>query len=233
MAKKSAKTKTAAVKAAPKFRDLSPANRRRVAATIIGAMKRAGYFGRGGYKVVHGPDQLNREWTSAEKDGETGQLTASERNRLIAFARNAARNSHHLEGALHQLEINVAGVEGGKAVFNFPAGYEAAAETIKEAFADWAQEAEYFDDASLQMALRWVLRTQMLGGDIALVFDWGITSGDTGQIIAFEPDCIGNIPDADFKKIFPNYTQTQGIIKNAEGKTVGVIVSWSQRGETV
>jgi len=107
---------------APKFRDLSVADRRRVAAVIAGSMKRLGFFGRGGYKVVHGPDQLNREWTNAEHEGETGQLTASERNRLIAFARNAARNSHHLEGALHQLEINVAGVEGGKAVFSFPAG---------------------------------------------------------------------------------------------------------------
>ena len=232
MARKSAKSKTAAVKAAPRFRDLSVADRRRVAAVIVGTMKRVGYFGRGGYKVVHGPDQLNREWTSAEHGGETDQLTAHERNRLIAFARNAARNSHHLEGALHQLEINVAGVEGGKAVFNFPAEYKTAADQIKEAFADWAQEAEYFDDASLQMALRWVLRTQMLGGDMALVFDWGITKGDTGQIIAFEPDCIGNL-DADvFKRHFPGYTQTQGIIKNADGKTVGVIVSWGQRGET-
>ena len=218
---------------APKFHDLKPADRRRVAAVIVGSMKRLGFFARGGYKVVHGPDQLNREWTNAEHEGETGQLTASERNRLIAFARNAARNSHHLEGALHQLEINVAGVEGGKAVFNFPAGFENAADTIKEAFADWAQEAEYFDDASLQMALRWVLRTQMLGGDMALVFDWDITKNDTGQIIGFEPDCIGNLSEADFRKVFPEgYTQTQGIVKNADGKTVGVIVSWGQRGET-
>lgn len=218
---------------APRFRDLSQADRRRVAAVIAGAMKRLGVFGRGGYKVVHGPDQLNREWTTAEHEGETGQLTADERNRLIAFARNAARNSHHLEGALHQLEINVAGVEGGKAVFSFPAGYEDAETVIREAFADWAQEAEYFDDASLQMALRWVLRTQMLGGDMALVFDWDVTAGDTGQIIAFEPDCIGNLSEADFRKVFPSgYSQTQGIVKDGDGKTVGVIVSWGQRGES-
>ena len=227
---------------APRFRDLSVADRRRVAAVIVGSMKRLGFFergerksakGRGGYKVVHGPDQLNREWSNAEHEGETGQLTASERNRLIAFARNAARNSHHLEGALHQLEINVAGVEGGKAVFNFPAGYEKAADKIKEAFADWAQEAEYFEDATLQMALRWVLRTQMIGGDMVLVFDWDVTKSDTGQIIGFEPDCIGNLSAADFRKVFPEgFTQTQGIVKNEDGKTVGVIVSWSQRGET-
>lgn len=217
---------------APKFRDIPAADRRRIAAVIAGSMKRLGFFGRGGYRVVHGSDQLNREWAGAEKGGETDQLTASERNRLISFARNAARNSHHLEGALHQLEINVAGVEGGKAVFNFPEGYEAAEEMVREAFAAWAQEAEYFDDASLQQALRWVLRTQMLGGDMALVFDWDVTKIDTGQIIGFEPDCIGNIAEADFKRLYPGYTQTQGIIKNEDGKTVGVIVSWTHRGET-
>lgn len=233
MAKISKSRPRRAAQNAPRFRDLPVADRRRVAAVIAGSMKRLGFFGRGGYKVVHGPDQLNREWTNAEHEGETGQLTASERNRLIAFARNAARNSHHLEGALHQLEINVAGVEGGKAVFSFPAGYEKAAATIQEAFADWAQEAEYFEDATLQMALRWVLRTQMLGGDMVLVFDWDITKGDTGQIIGFEPDCIGNLSAADFRKVFPEgFTQTQGVVKNEDGKTVGVIVSWSQRGET-
>ena len=231
--KRKSKASGAPRRSAPKFADLPVADRRRVAAVIAGSMKRLGFFGRSGYRVVHGPDQLNREWVSAEHGGETDQLTASERNRLIAFASNAARNSQHLEGALHQLEINVAGVEGGKAVFNFPAGYENAAATIQEAFADWAQEAEYFDDATLQMALRWVLRTQMLGGDMVLVFDWDITTSDTGQIIAFEPDCIGNLSDADFRKVFPaGYTQTQGVVKNPDGKTVGVIVSWTQRGET-
>jgi hypothetical protein len=92
MARKSAKPKTAAVKAAPRFRDLSVADRRRVAAVIVGTMKRVGYLGRGGYKVVHGPDQLNREWTSAEHGGETDQLTAHERNRLIGEFLEAYRD---------------------------------------------------------------------------------------------------------------------------------------------
>jgi capsid protein len=38
---------------------------------------------------------------------------------------------------------------------------------------------------------------------------------------------------ATFAEKFPNYTQHQGIIKNEIGKTVGVTVSWSQRGQSV
>jgi capsid protein len=97
--------------------------------------------------------------------------------------------------------------------------------------ANWAQEAEYFDDLDLQDILKLALRTQMLGGDMVLVFDDGLTSDSTGQVIAFEPDCIGDL--ATFAEKFPNYTQHQGIIKNEIGKTVGVTVSWSQRGQSV
>lgn len=229
-AKKKIAAKNASPKTTAKFADLPKEIQQRVAKTIIGSMRRVGYFGRGGYKSVHGPDQLNRRWTSAETDGEVASLPAEERNRLIALARNAARNSEHLEGVLHQLEINVIGTDGGKAVFNFPAGFEKAEAEVREAFADWASEAEYFDDASLQDCLRMILRGQLIGGDLVIVFDWDVTKESTGQIIQFEADCIGNLRD--FEKRFPKHTQHQGIIKNANGKTVGAIVSWSQRGQT-
>jgi capsid protein len=216
---------------AAKFADLSPAEKKRVAATIIGSMRKLGYFGRGGYRSVYGPDQANRPRISAETEGETGQLTISERNRLVALARNAARNSERLEGILHQIEINVVGVDGGKAVFEFPAEYKKQGEKIQREFSNWAQEAEYFDDLDLQDILKIALRTQMLGGDLVLVFDDGLTAESTGQVIAFESDCIGDL--ADFADKFPGCTQHQGIIKNANGKTIGVTVSWSQRGASV
>lgn len=211
-----------------KFADLPRDVQKRVAATIIGGMRKMGYFGRGGYRTVHGPDQMNRPRISAETEGEVGQLTISERNRLVALARNAARNSDRLEGILHQIEINVVGVDGGKAVFEFPKGYEAASAKIETAFSNWAQEAEYFDDLDLQDILKLALRTQMLGGDVVLVFDDDITAASTGQVIAFEPDCVGDL--VGFEKKFPAFRQFQGIVKNANGKTVGVTVSWSQRG---
>lgn len=223
----------AAAPSAPlSFRDLPAAQQRAVASRIISQFRKVGYFGRGGYKTVWGPDQVNRRWTSAETGDELDQLTASERNRLIALARNTARNSEHMEGILNQLANNVIGTEGGKAIFAFPEGYEAKADTIHREFATWACEAEYFDDFNLQSLLRLALRTLYIGGDLALVYDDRITRGDSGQIIAFEPDCIGNLSESDFKRYFPGYTQHQGIVKDANGKTVGVICSWSQRGQT-
>ena len=219
-------------KSTPSFRDLPRSKQRAVAAHIIAQFRKAGYFGRGGYKTVWGPDQVNRRWTSAETGDELKQLTASERNRLISLARNTARNSEHMEGILNQLANNVIGTEGGKAIFAFPDAYKSAAETIHSAFAAWASEAEYFDDFNLQTVLRLALRTLYIGGDLALVFDDRLTRGDSGQIIAFEPDCIGNLSERDFGEYFPDHTQHQGIVKDANGKTVGVIVSWSQRGQT-
>lgn len=212
------------------FRELPADAQRRIASRIIGNLKRGGFFGRGGYKTVFGPDQANRRWTSAETGDELEQLTAHERNRIIALARNTERNSDHLEGILNQLANNVIGIEGGKATFTFPDEYAAAGEKIHRAFARFCTEAEYFDDLSLQSLLRLILRTLYIGGDLALVYDDGLTREDSGQVIMFEPDCIGNLDEVDFKAAFPHYSQHQGIIKNANGKTVGVIVSWSQRG---
>ena len=220
------------VAAAPsRFASLSPDEKKLVASRIVSGLRRGGFFARGGYKTVHGPDQLNRPRITAETQGEVGQLTISERNRLVALARNSARNSERLEGILHQIEINVVGVDGGKAVFEFPAPYEKAGEQVRAAFIDWAQEAEFFDDLDLQDILKLALRTQMIGGDVVLVFDDDITAASTGQVIAFEPDCVGDRDD--FESAYPGYTQHQGIVKDKNGKTVGVTVSWSQRGESL
>lgn len=213
-----------------RFAELPPKVRERVAKTIIGTMRRVGFFARGGYKPVYGPDQMNRAWTSPETAGEDAQLPISERNRIVALARNAARNSPNLESVLHQLEVNVIGTEGGKAVFSFPPEYAEEEAIVREAFADWAVESEYFDDVSLQQCLKMILRGQLIGGDLVLVFDWDVTKESTGQIIQFEADCIGNL--VGFETRFPNFTQHQGIIKNGNGKTIGAVVSWSQRGQT-
>ena len=211
-----------------RYASLTGTQRVTIARALLRGLRKTGAFGRGGYKVVYGPDQRNRPRISAETGGETEQLTANERNRLISFARNAARNSDRLEGILHQVEINVIGVNGGKAVFEFPEPFREKGDLIKEAFAEWAQEAEYFEDADLQDTLKKLLRTQLLGGDCVVVFDDGITSRSTGQVIAFEPDCIGDLDN--FSAYYPNYTQIQGIVKD-EGKTIGVTVSWMQRGQ--
>ena len=185
-----------------------------------------------GYKVVSGRDQENRPLAIAESGDEFKQLSQSDRNRIISFARKLVRNSDQFEAILHQFELNVVGTVGGKAVFDFGSDKldDPVENAMTDAFASWAAHCEFFDDYSLNRLLKLALRTQLLGGDLVIVFDDDLVE-DSGQVIVFEPDCIGNIPPSDFNKLFPSYTQTQGIIKNANGKTVGAIVSWSQRGQ--
>lgn len=219
----------------PRFADLPAATRRLAATRIVGQIRRFGAFGafkRSGYDVVKvGNGQVeNRPWISAETGGEDKILTQGERNRLISMSRNLSRNSEQLEGLLHQFEVNVVGTEGGKAIFSFGEGYEREEEELREAFAEWARSCEFFDDLSLQRLLKLALRTQIVGGNVVFAFDDDLVE-DSGKIIAFEPDCIGNVAESEFKALFPNLTQTQGIIKTANSRTVGVIVSWSQRGQ--
>lgn len=242
MSQKAQKTALGRVRA-PKAANTTPASAKpvkapRIASTalavkMIRRAKMGRFLNRGFYSPVYGPDQLNRRWTTPETGDALASLPASERARLIALARNTARNSEHLEGILHQLEVQVIGVQGGKAIFTFPSEYSAAQKIIHKAFADWCSEAEFFEDQNLQGLLKLILRTLYIGGDLALVFDNGVVR-DTGKIIGFDPDCIGSLSEAEFKAAFgaDGYTQHQGIIKNKWGQTVGVICSMSQRGES-
>lgn len=223
------------------FRALPSATQRRVAARMITQLRRGGFFkggnigfdaqARGGYAAVWGNTQLNRKWTTAETEGETGQLTASERNRLISFARNTARNSERMESILAAVSRGTIGTEGGKCIVTMPPEFADAQKRIQNAFAEYASEAEFFDSLSLHDMLNLVLRALLTSGDLVLVFDDRVTSDNTGKVIFFEGDCIGNIAESEFKAAFPRYTQHQGIIKSANGQTIGVIVSWSQRGQ--
>lgn len=208
---------------------------RQIAGRIGMSLRRAfGMAANGGYKVVSGPDQRNRTQIVAETGDEYKQLTITDRNRIVAFARKLVRNSDQMESILHQFEVQVVGPVGGKAVFDLGGkSLEDPNEAkLTAAFADWASHCEFFDDVDLNTFLKLVLRTQIIGGDLVIVFDDDLVS-DSGQLITFEPDCIGNIPDADFSRLFPGYTQTQGVIKDPNSKTVGAIVSWSQRGRSV
>ena len=141
-AAKNAKSAKGAPTASTPFAALPPRLQRIAAGRLINRLRMGGFFGRGGYKTVWGPDQVNRRWTTAETGNELAQVTASERNRLIALARNTERNSEHMEGILNQLANNVIGDVGGKAIFAFPDGFERQADEIHRAFAAWASEAE-------------------------------------------------------------------------------------------
>lgn len=225
--RKASKPRTRKASATPSPRQIAG----RIGLSLRKAYALASY---GGYKVVSGPDQRNRTLAVAETGDEFKQLSARDRNRIIAFARRLVRNSDQTESILHQFEVQVVGAVGGKAVFDFGSDKldDPNEAKMTAAFAAWASECEFFDDADLNTLLKLVLRTQIIGGDLVLVFDDDLVS-DSGQIISFEPDCIGNIPSGDFDRLFPGCTQQQGIIKDPNSKTVGAIVSWSQRGQSV
>ena len=245
--KRTAKAKVVKAELLPptttKFADLPKNLQHRIHARMVTQLRRLGFFtgggvmtaqGRGGYTAVWSNTQLNRKWVTAETEGETGQLTASERNRLISFARQTARVSEKFESILAAVSRGTIGTEGGKCIITMPNEYAAAQKKIQNAFANWADECEFFDSQSLNDLLKLVLRALMTSGDLVLVFDDNVLRDNTGKVITFEGDTIGNLAEGDFAAAFGKrgYTQHQGIIKSANGQTIGVICSWSQRGQT-
>lgn len=191
------------------------------------------FFNRARYSVVAGDEKRLREAFLPETGNEEKALTANERNSLIAFARHLARNSEDMAALAEQFENNVIGVCGGKAFFNFPAEYDAAAKTLLEAFASWAANCEFFSGDSLQFVLSQTLAAKLLTGRAVLLFDDGLIN-DSGKIVIFDGDTIADLPKPDFDRAYsPDHTQHQGLVKNPFGQDCGAIVSMSQRGKSV
>ncbi len=213
------------------FAALDAASRRHIARTMLAGLRKIGYYGRGKFNSVSGEDVRLRKRLPIETGPEDEALPSSERLRLIALARDMARNSAMMNGFLKQLELNVVGNVGGKASFKFGEEYKASAVTMREAFAEWAAACDFFDGNSLGKLLRIALKTKYLTGDAVFLFDDGIIA-DTGKILLFEGDSIASFPDSYFRTHFPGYTQRQGIIKDSYGRKVGAIVSASQRGKS-
>lgn len=233
MAKRTKKTSAASAPTrAPAWGDLSDAKRREITGKMLRAYVRVGRFAAGRYNIVsHKYTQL-REQPGIETTGEDGILTATLRNQFIDLARNGVRNNETLNGILNQFEANVVGVEGGKASFDFGDGYEAVEDELRARFAAWAQSAEFFDGLNFNELLRITLKTLLLGGQVALLFDDGVTGADSGRILGYEPDCIANIREDVFAKLFPGYSQHNGRIKDYNRQWCGVIVSHAERGKS-
>jgi len=144
---------------------------------------------------------------------------------MLDLARNAARNSSTLTSILKQLDVNVIGTKGGKCITDNYA--------LKNAFAAWTRNADFFDGLSLNTLLKLILKTQVLGGDIVLLFDDGLVE-DSGKILLYEPDEIGNTSE---EAIASHYgaraKQSLGRVYSPNGRFIGAVVSRSQRGEDV
>ena len=180
------------------------------------------------YKIVSGTDEWQRERGMAEHRSEDEILNSYGRGKLLDLARNATRNSSTFNAILKQFDLNAIGTKGGKAIFNF-----ANSQKIKEAFAKWTRDADFFDGLSFNTLLKLILKTYILGGDMVLMFDDGLIE-DSGKIVVYEPDEIGNTTGKALESHYgTNARQSLGRVYNGNGRFIGAIVSRSQRGADI
>ncbi len=215
----------------PSWKNLSLAEQKRVGARMWRMFRNRVMLTAGKYNIVgSAKHRALRERPQIETGNEDDALTASLRHQFFNLARNSVRNNETLNGILTQFRLNVVGNEGGKAYFDFGEQYKTSADILRAAFARFTSSCEFFDGLDFNEVLKIVLQTIIICGDVALVFDADYIEG-SGRLLAFEPDSIGNISDAEFAKRFPGFTQSQGRIKNRNGRFVGLIVSSSERGK--
>ena len=214
------------------WNSLPLADRKRITRQMLRTYIRVGFRAAGKYNVLSPKYTSLRERPQIETQDEDSVLTATLRNQFVNLARNGVRNNSTLNAILKQFEVNVVGTEGGKAYFDFDDTYADAQERMMASFADFCEAAEFYDGMNLNDILTLSLKTLLLGGGIAFLFDNGVTDEDCGRICAFEPDCIANVRADIFARLFPGCSQSNGRIRNANGRWFGVIVSHAMRGRT-
>lgn len=138
---------------------------------------------------MSGTDEWQRERGIIEHHDEDEVLNVYGRGKMIDLARNATRNSSTFNGILKQFDLNVVGTNGGKAVFNFD--NPDAARRLRDSFASWTRDADFFDGLNLNTLLKIILKTYILGGDMVLLYDDGLIE-DSGKLLIYEPDEIGS-----------------------------------------
>lgn len=113
-------------------------------------------------------------------------------------------------------------------ILNFPDS-EFARE-LRDRFADWTRQADFFDGLSFNYLLKLILKTVLVGGDTVIQFDDNIT--DSGKLLVYESDELGCIAENDLIAAYgENAHQSQGKVYNGLGQWIGAIVSRNQRGE--
>ena len=213
-------------KKSPQWNDLSDKQKLQVTSKIAKGIKAMMSGPR--YKLVSGTDIWQRERGMTEHRNEDEILNVYGRGMMLDLARNAARNSSTFTGILKQFDLNAIGTKGGKAIFDFDN-----ADQIKEQFAKWTRDADFFDGLSFNTVLKLILKTYILGGDMVLMFDDGLIE-DSGKLVIYEPDEIGNTTgDALASHYGMSAKQSLGRVYNGNGRFIGAIVSRSQRGADV
>lgn len=211
---------------APEWNQLDEAKKRYFTAKTMKAIKA---LSGARYKVVSGTDEWQREKGQIERFGEDYYLDANRRGRMLDLARNQARNSSTFNGILKQFDINVVGTKGGKCILNF--NDNDYANVVKDEFAKWTRNADFFDGLNFNTMLKLILKTYIIGGDMVLLYDDGIVT-DSGKLLIYEPDEIGNTTDEALAQRFGKYArQSLGRVYDENSRFIGCIVSRSQRGE--
>lgn len=181
------------------------------------------------YKIVSGFDTTQREAGITETEGEDKILRPYARGRLLDMTRNAVRNSSTLNTILKQLDFNVVGVDGGKAILDFP-DIEVNKKLVA-LFSRFTRSADFFDGYNFNQVLKLIMKNALIGGDCVVMFDDGLVE-DSGKILIYESDEIGSTDDEAIKARYgQGAIQSQGKVYNANGRWIGTVVSRSQRGQ--
>lgn len=180
------------------------------------------------YKIVSGSDELQRERGVTETKGEDEILNQSNRGKLLDLARNSVRNNPTFVTVLKQFDLNAIGSNGGKAILTFTD--EEFGKTVLREFSKWTRNADFFDGLNLNTLLKIILKTQLIGGDLICLFDDGLIS-DSGKVLIYEPDEIGNTDEKEIEKRYGKGSkQRLGRVYNPYGQFIGAVVSRSERG---
>lgn len=189
-------------------------------------------FGGGSYDAVQGDTARQHAPAIVELNGEDDILTAPNRNKLTNLMRQEMRNAPLTRTIDQQRRVNVVGLIGGKLTlttsdtdFN---------DRVQAWFnEDWAPSAEFTDSLHFNENLKLTISSLDNGGDIVKVFDNALFD-DSGKIRAFESDEIANMQQAEFDRRYQakGWKQSQGRIADRYGRTIGAVVSTSQRGRS-
>ena len=215
-------------KKALKWEELSDEKKQRATSKIATAIRN---MAGARYKVVTGTDEWQRERGVVETKGEDEILDKSKRGKLLDLVRNQARNNSTFNTILKQFDLQGVGVNGGKAVITFKD--EQFSQEVKKEFSKWTRNADFFDGLCLNTVLKLILKTEIIGGDLVILFDDNLIN-DSGRVLVYEPDEIGDTEEKEIEKRYGKKSyQKQGRVYTEFGQFQGVIVSRSQRGKDV
>lgn len=184
------------------------------------------------YKVVNGGfNETQRERAIIERGNEDSILNLYSRGRLLDLTRNQARNSATFQTILKQFDFNVVGAKGGKIVIN--SEDQQLVRDLVAKFSEFTRNADFFDGLSFNQTLKLILKEALIGGDCCLIFDDGIVE-DSGKLLVYESDEIGNTTDDAIKNNFGEYVrQSLGKVYSPNGRFIGAVVSRACRGDEI